>query len=88
MEFDQLTIVGLGDIVEGCEGFYDMQTFTVEYDLRRQKMIARRLLVKFQLVHFLSKLNHCSQFDFYNLKNLFFDCLSSNNDEKFPLIVK
>ena len=46
VELSNLYIFGLGDIVEGCEGFYDMQTFTVEYDLRRQKMIARRLLVK------------------------------------------
>jgi predicted phosphodiesterase len=46
VELSNLYVFGLGDIVEGCEGFYDMQTFTVEYDLRRQKMIARRLLVK------------------------------------------
>jgi len=46
VELSNLYIVGLGDIVEGCEGHYDMQTFSVEYDLRRQKMIARRLLVK------------------------------------------
>ncbi len=41
-----LYVFGLGDIVEGCDGFYAMQTYSVEYDLRRQKMIARRLLVK------------------------------------------
>ena len=46
VDLNHLYIFGLGDIVEGCEGFYDMQTFTVEYDLRRQKMIARRLLIK------------------------------------------
>ena len=46
VDIANLYVFGLGDIVEGCEGFYDMQTFTVEYDLRRQKMIARRLLVK------------------------------------------
>ena len=46
VDLSNLYVFGLGDIVEGCEGFYDMQTFTVEYDLRRQKMIARRLLVK------------------------------------------
>ena len=41
-----LYVFGLGDIVEGCDGFYAMQTYSVEYDLRRQNMIARRLLVK------------------------------------------
>ena len=41
-----LYVFGLGDIVEGCGDFYAMQTFSVEYDLRRQKMIARRLLIK------------------------------------------
>ena len=46
VDLSHLYVVGLGDIVEGCEGHYDMQTFSVEYDLRRQKMIARRLLVK------------------------------------------
>ena len=46
VDLAHLYVVGLGDIVEGCEGFYAMQEHSVEYDLRRQKMIARRLLVK------------------------------------------
>lgn len=46
VDLANLYVVGLGDIVEGCDGFYAMQEFSVEYDLRRQKMIARRLLVK------------------------------------------
>jgi len=46
VDLSNLYIFGLGDIVEGCDGFYPMQEFSVEYDLRRQKMIARRLLVK------------------------------------------
>ena len=46
VDLSNLYVFGLGDIVEGCEGHYDMQTFSVEYDLRRQKIIARRLLVK------------------------------------------
>ena len=46
VDLANLYVVGLGDIVEGCEGFYPMQEHSVEYDLRRQKMIARRLLVK------------------------------------------
>ena len=46
VDLAHLYVVGLGDIVEGCEGFYPMQEHSIEYDLRRQKMIARRLLVK------------------------------------------
>ena len=46
VDLANLYVFGLGDIVEGCDGFYPMQEFSVEYDLRRQKMIARRLLVK------------------------------------------
>ena len=46
VDLAHLYVVGLGDIVQGCEGFYPMQEHSVEYDLRRQKMIARRLLVK------------------------------------------
>jgi predicted phosphodiesterase len=34
----------LGDLVEGCDGHYDIQTFTVEVDRRDQVKIARRLL--------------------------------------------
>ena len=46
VDLANLYVFGLGDIVEGCDGFYPMQEFSVEYDLRRQKMIARRLLIK------------------------------------------
>ena len=46
VDLAHLYVVGLGDIGEGCEGFYPMQEHSIEYDLRRQKMIARRLLVK------------------------------------------
>ena len=41
MDFDQLTVVGLGDIVEGCVGFYPDQTFSVELDNRSQIKVAR-----------------------------------------------
>jgi hypothetical protein len=41
---ERLIIVGLGDLVEGCDGFYPMQTFTVELDRRAQMRVARRLL--------------------------------------------
>ena len=46
MEFDQLTVVGLGDIVEGCLGFYPDQTFSVELDNRSQIKVARKLISK------------------------------------------
>jgi hypothetical protein len=46
MQFDQLTIVGLGDIVEGCVGFYPDQTFSVELDNRSQIKVARKLIAK------------------------------------------
>ena len=41
----RILIVGLGDIVEGCDGFYPMQTFEVELDRRQQMRVARRLVL-------------------------------------------
>ena len=41
---DSITLLCLGDLVEGCDGHYDIQTFTVEVDRRDQVKIARRLL--------------------------------------------
>lgn len=41
---DSITVLCLGDLVEGCDGHYDIQTFTVEVDRRDQIKIARRLL--------------------------------------------
>ena len=41
---DSITVLCLGDLVEGCDGHYDIQTFTVELDRRDQVKIARRLL--------------------------------------------
>jgi hypothetical protein len=41
---DSITVLCLGDLVEGCDGNYDIQTFTVEVDRRDQVKIARRLL--------------------------------------------
>ena len=46
VDLANLYVFGLGDFVDGGDGFYPMQEFSVEYDLRRQKMIARRLLIK------------------------------------------
>ena len=41
---DSITVLCLGDLVEGCDGHYDIQTFSVEVDRRDQIKIARRLL--------------------------------------------
>lgn len=40
-------VVGMGDIVENCDGHYAQQTFTVELDRRQQVRVARRLLRDF-----------------------------------------
>lgn len=41
---DSITVLCLGDLVEGCDGHYAIQTFTVDADRRDQVKIARRLL--------------------------------------------
>jgi len=41
---ERVVIAGLGDLVEGCDGFYPMQAFTVELDRRAQMRVARRLI--------------------------------------------
>jgi len=43
---NQVLYAGLGDIVEGCTGFYPMQEFTVELDARQQQKVARRMIYK------------------------------------------
>ena len=45
-KIDDLYIIGLGDIVEGCEGHYAMQTFSVDLDMRNQVRLAWTLLLK------------------------------------------
>jgi hypothetical protein len=40
-------VVGLGDMVEGCDGHYSMQSFTVELNRRDQIKLARRLSAEF-----------------------------------------
>ena len=40
-----LYVVGMGDMVEGCDGHYPMQTFSVELDRRQQVKLVRRMLV-------------------------------------------
>lgn len=39
-----IVVVGLGDLLEGCDGHYPGQTFTVELDRRQQVRVVRRLL--------------------------------------------
>lgn len=40
----RVVIVGMGDLVENCDGHYPGQTFTVELDRREQVRVARRLI--------------------------------------------
>ncbi len=41
-----LYVLGMGDIIEGCDGHYAQQTFTVELNRRDQIKVARRLILK------------------------------------------
>ena len=40
-------VVGMGDLLEGCDGNYPAQTFTVELDRRQQTRVVRRLFRDF-----------------------------------------
>lgn len=42
----QIALVGLGDLVEGCTGFYAMQEFQVDLNRREQANVVRRLLLR------------------------------------------
>lgn len=46
-EFDRLIICGLGDIVEGCDGHYAMQTSSVQLNQRDQIEVSTGLIVRF-----------------------------------------
>jgi len=41
-----LYVIGLGDMVEGCDGHYAQQTYSVQLDARQQRKLVRRMLVK------------------------------------------
>lgn len=41
-----LYVLTLGDLIEGCDDHYAMQTFSVDLDRREQVKVVRRLLVK------------------------------------------
>tara|TARA_R100001509_G_scaffold68752_1_gene38091 strand:- start:1367 stop:2581 length:1215 start_codon:yes stop_codon:yes gene_type:complete len=45
--FNKCVVACLGDLVEGCDGFYSMQTFSVQINQRDQLMLGTNLLVKF-----------------------------------------
>lgn len=42
----RLVLAFLGDLLEGCDGHYPMQTFNVELDRREQLRVVRRLVVE------------------------------------------
>lgn len=43
---EAIYLLGMGDIVENCSGFYPMMEFQTDLDLREQKRVARRLLLR------------------------------------------
>lgn len=45
-KLDRLVVLGLGDLVESCDGHYAMQTFQNDLDRREQVKVVRRLIVK------------------------------------------
>ena len=45
-KLDRLVVLGLGDLIESCDGHYAMQTFQNDLDRREQVKVVRRLLVK------------------------------------------
>ena len=44
VQIEQLTILGLGDIVEGCTGWYPMQAWNTELDSRQQLRLGYELV--------------------------------------------
>jgi predicted phosphodiesterase len=43
---DALYVIGMGDMVESCDGHYGMQAFQVQLDRRQQVRLVRRMLVE------------------------------------------
>lgn len=41
-----LYVLGMGDLIENCDGFYPQQTFRADLNLRDQVKVMRRLIVK------------------------------------------
>lgn len=44
LAIDELVVAGVGDLVEGCTGFYAMQEHSVQLDRRNQTKLVRRAL--------------------------------------------
>ena len=44
---ESVYLIGLGDLVEGCSGWYPMQTFQADLSDREQDRVARRLILMF-----------------------------------------
>ena len=44
-DIGEIVVAGMGDLLEGCTGFYPSQQFQVELDGREQARVARRLVV-------------------------------------------
>lgn len=45
-KLDRLVVLGLGDLIESCDGHYAMQTYQNDLDRREQVKVVRRLLVR------------------------------------------
>jgi predicted phosphodiesterase len=43
---NHLAVIGLGDLVEACDGHYAMQTYETELDMREQSRLVRRILIE------------------------------------------
>jgi hypothetical protein len=43
---DAIYVIGMGDLIENCDGHYPMQTFSVELDRRQQVKLVRRMLTR------------------------------------------
>lgn len=46
IEISEIAVVGMGDLVEACDGHYAQQTFQTELDNREQMRVVRRLIVE------------------------------------------
>lgn len=44
---DTVVLAGLGDLAEGCLGWYPMQSYSVDRNIREQDRIVRHLIIKF-----------------------------------------
>lgn len=48
-DISEVALIGLGDIVEQCTGFYAMQTYQADLTMREQRRLAWRLVTKIAL---------------------------------------